>query len=208
MIKKCNVCKKNKNIEDFHYRIKNNQKYYSYKCKNCQSEYMKTYYKSNKSKIKTRTKNFKNQNPEYIKEWREKNIDKVKSQQKIWYESNKENINKKERQKRKIDPAYKIKKNLRRRVNQTITRSYKKDKTIELIGCSIYQLLQYLETKFKDGMTWNNYGKWHIDHIKPCASFDLTDTQQQKECFNYTNLQPLWADDNIRKSDKVFDNEQ
>ena len=165
---------------------------------------MKTYYKSNKSKIKTRTKKFKNQNPEYMKQWRKKNIDKVKSQQKIWYESNKENINKKERQKRKTDPAYKIKKNLRRRVNQVITRNDKSNTTMNLIGCSIYELLQYLEKQFTDGMNWTNYGKWHIDHIIPCASFDLTDPEQQKQCFHYTNLQPLWAEDNLRKGDKIL----
>jgi hypothetical protein len=65
----------------------------------------------------------------------------------------------------------------------------------------VEQLRQHLEAQFTDGMSWDNYGRdgWHIDHIRPCASFDLTDPEQQRQCFHYTNLQPLWAADNIRK---------
>ena len=72
-----------------------------------------------------------------------------------------------------------------------------------LLGCSAEQLRTHLEEKFTDGMSWDNYGYrgWHIDHIRPCASFDLTDPQQQLECFHYTNLQPLWAEDNFKKGD-------
>ncbi|NBQ17559.1 hypothetical protein EBU24_04530 [bacterium] len=78
--------------------------------------------------------------------------------------------------------------------------------TMELLGCSIEELKIYLEKQFVKGMCWNNYGKkgWHIDHILPCASFDLTDPEQQKICFHYTNLQPLWAKDNYKKRDKVI----
>jgi hypothetical protein len=61
-----------------------------------------------------------------------------------------------------------------------------------------------LEKQFTKGMNWKNYGKWHIDHIKPCASFDLSLEHEQKLCFHFTNLQPLWAKDNIRKSDKII----
>ena len=60
----------------------------------------------------------------------------------------------------------------------------------------------YLEGKFTEGMTWENHGKWHIDHIKPCCSFNLEDEEEQKKCFHYTNLQPLWATDNLVKSGK------
>jgi hypothetical protein len=61
--------------------------------------------------------------------------------------------------------------------------------------------MQHLKDHFLPEMNWDNYGAWHIDHIRPCASFDLTDPEQQKQCFHYTNLQPLWAADNIRKAD-------
>lgn len=79
---------------------------------------------------------------------------------------------------------------------------------MELIGCSIEQLLEHLESQFQDGMTWDNYGEWHIDHIKPCAMFDFTKEEDQRECFHYTNLQPLWAEDNLRKSDKYIEEDE
>lgn len=79
-------------------------------------------------------------------------------------------------------------------------RSRNKAKTFDLVSLSVEDLVAYLESKFQDGMTWENYGSdWHIDHIRPCASFDLTDPSQLAECFHYTNLQPLWAYDNLSK---------
>ena len=99
-------------------------------------------------------------------------------------------------------PHLRIKESLSTRLRDCVVR--KRIKTMELLGCSIETCCQHLESKFQPGMTWENYGQhgWHIDHIRPCASFDLTDPEQQRECFHYTNLQPLWAEDNIRKSDK------
>ena len=103
------------------------------------------------------------------------------------------------------DPAFKIKMTLSRRMRGLIKKNG--TKTVDLIGCSIYDLKKHLESKFIDDMSWKNYGRngWHIDHIRPCASFDLTKKKQQKICFHYTNLQPLWEADNIRKGDKVPD---
>ena len=74
---------------------------------------------------------------------------------------------------------------------------------MDLVGCSIPELRKRLTQQFLPGMTWDNYGKWHIDHIRPCASFDLTDPEQQKQCFHYSNLQPLWAADNLRKGASI-----
>jgi hypothetical protein len=104
------------------------------------------------------------------------------------------------------DIDFKLRGVLRARVRAAITRSSgaKSRKTMGLIGCSVPQLRKHLEAQFTEGMTWDNHGEWHIDHIKPCASFDLTDAEQQLECFNYTNLQPLWASDNLSKGAKVL----
>lgn len=74
-----------------------------------------------------------------------------------------------------------------------------------LLGCSAKELRRHLESQFKPWMNWGNYGRWHIDHIQPCASFDLTDPKQQEICFHYTNLQPLEAKKNIRKRAKITD---
>ena len=75
-----------------------------------------------------------------------------------------------------------------------------------LLGCSIEHARKHLESQFREGMKWDNHGKygWHIDHIIPCASFDLTDPEQQKKCFNYKNLQPLWWHENLSKGSKIL----
>lgn len=99
-------------------------------------------------------------------------------------------------------PYILFKNNLRIRIYSALKGKCKSKSTMKLIGCSIENLQKHLELKFQDGMSWANYGKWHVDHIKPCASFDLSNQKQQEECFHYTNLQPLWARDNIIKGAK------
>jgi hypothetical protein len=105
------------------------------------------------------------------------------------------------------DINYRLSVILRGRLWKAISRESKKSSALDLLGCTIEELKIYLEQKFVDGMTWVNYGEWHIDHIKPCCSFDLTDLEQQKLCFHYTNLQPLWAKDNITKNGKFIVND-
>lgn len=137
---------------------------------------------------------------EYISAWREKNQDKTLRYQ----ESRKKERNLKAKERRKVDLNYRLKFVLSSRLRGALNRQsiQKTKKTMELIGCSIDFLRVHLKSKFSDGMTWNNYGKrgWHIDHIVPCAYFDLSDPEEQKKCFHYTNLQPLWAPDNLRKN--------
>ena len=105
-------------------------------------------------------------------------------------------------EKYKLDYNYKLKCLLRGRA-RLITQNIatKSATTLELIGSSVPFVRKWIESQFVDGMSWDNHGEWHIDHIRPCASFDLSDPEQQKECFNYKNLQPLWAEDNLRKGD-------
>lgn len=93
--------------------------------------------------------------------------------------------------------------NLRNRIHCALSRAgaLKQCSMRGLAGCTVDQLREHLQTQFIDGMSWENYGRngWHIDHIRPCASFDLADPGQQRTCFHYSNLQPLWAAENIRK---------
>ena len=74
---------------------------------------------------------------------------------------------------------------------------------MDLVGCDINYLRKHLEKQFEPLMSWDSYGKWHVDHIIPVTKFDLTDPEQQKICFHYTNLQPLWGEENMKKSDKL-----
>ena len=74
--------------------------------------------------------------------------------------------------------------------------------SLSLLGCDWEQLIGHLEAQFADGMSLENYAEWHVDHIRPCASFDLEDPAQQRACFFWANLQPLWATDNLAKSDE------
>jgi len=107
-----------------------------------------------------------------------------------------------ERDRRKNDPEWALKQNASRRIREMLSDGVKKERTTTYLGCSISVLKIHLESQFEEGMTWDNRSEWHIDHRRPCASFDLMDEEQQKMCFHYTNLQPMWAIDNITKGDK------
>ena len=102
------------------------------------------------------------------------------------------------------DPYFRLSNRLRERLRKILRRSgeAKSSSTLEMTGCNWHELRRHFENQFADGMSWENMGEWHIDHIRPCASFDLTDPEQQRQCFHYSNLQPLWASHNQRKSDK------
>lgn len=105
----------------------------------------------------------------------------------------------------KTNPSYQVARNVRERIRFALFAAggIKCAKSMDLLGCSVEYLRGYLEAAFESGMTWENYGTWHIDHIIPCASFDLTNIEAQKECFHYSNLQPLWAEDNLSKGASV-----
>lgn len=205
--KKCSVCLKNLPIENFQFLNKNNPNGVhkigtrSSRCKNCFNFYRKKSWRKRKeNKLKE-------------KEYREKNKKKQSVQNKLWKKKNKERVKKtnsvRSKVRRKTDKSFSIRSNLSRRINHALNNHFKDKKikknikTIQLLGCSVEKLLNHLEKKFSKGMNWDNYGKWEIDHIIPCAKFNLEDPHQQKICFNYKNLQPLWKIDNIKKSDKI-----
>lgn len=99
-----------------------------------------------------------------------------------------------------------IAKNLRTRLYLAVKKSgvTKCGSTFELTGADWPMLSAWLQDKFQSGMNWNNYGKWHVDHKKPCAAFDLTQLEQQRKCFHFTNLQPMWSLENISKGSKIL----
>lgn len=172
------------------------------RCDNCNKEHRKLYLKEREKKTnrkqqnKERLKRFRENNPEKIKEYNKKYRKKIESKQK-----------KKERNKKYYieNLEHKLGNILRYRLWYSLKReSIEKNlSSMTLVGCTKEELIKYIESKFQEGMTWENWSMngWHIDHIRPIASFDLSDPQQLHECFHYTNLQPLWAEDNLKKSD-------
>lgn len=173
-------------------------------------------YKKNSEKINKRRKYLRKKNAKLIKikrhEYYKKNSEKIKKQRKCCYIKNFKKIAlrniKYVTERRKKDPIYYMLSLLRRRMVLAIKyQSTKKStKTIDLLGASKEKVWNHLVSQFKKGMTIENHGRygWHIDHIKPCSSFDLSDPEQQKACFHYTNLQPLWWWENLEKGNKII----
>ena len=172
--------------------------------------YRAKYYKKNREKSLERSKIYqlkhileiKKYRKEYGKNYRLTHKIELKERKKLWHQKNKKNI-KIERKNRFLnDLHFKLSHYLRTRIVRALRGNPKLSTAMNLVGCSIKQLKQHLEKQFKQGMSWDSYGKWHIDHIKPCASFDLSKKSEQCRCFHYTNLQPLWAKDNLEKGNK------
>ena len=148
---------------------------------------------------------------EYSREYYKKNFEKISQQSREWAKKNNKREDIKERRRsytnnyRKI-PTNKIGHTYRHRINVALnSKGLRKRKgKLDFLGCSLEDFKKYLESKFKPGMNWSNYklDGWHVDHIKPVASFDLTNEEDFKKCFHYTNLQPLWAQENLKKRDK------
>ena len=104
----------------------------------------------------------------------------------------------------KTDINYNLKVRLRARIQHALKGVAKSKKTLELLGVPHMDFFKtWIECKFKEGMTWENRHLWHIDHIIPCSSFDLTKPEEQAKCFYYTNLQPLWASENLSKGNRI-----
>ena len=173
------------------------------------AEYMKHFKKENAEKIAAYNKDYAEKNKEKIKAKRRerylKNKQEIKEVSNAWKEKNKNYIREYNRQytakRYNSDPVFKLKLNQRSRV-RVILKNTKSAKTHELLGCSFEELKFHVESLFVDGMNWENMGEWHIDHIMPLAAFDLTKEENQKIAFNYKNLQPLWAIDNLKKGAK------
>ena len=171
------------------------------KIKEYHKEYHKEYCEKNKDKIKQKNKEYREKNKDKIKqqnkEYREKNKDKFKE-----YNKNYKCEHNKNPQKCIICKPYSYLAELQRKRVIHLLNSKKDKKTTEYLGCDKKTLYNHLDKQFKDGMTWENKGEWHIDHIRPCASFNLELEDERMKCFHYTNLQPLWATDNLSKSAK------
>lgn len=164
----------------------------------------KQWYKENKDKHMIIINSFKQANPNYMNKWHQKNPGYKQNYSKNWYENNKEyvqeysqnNLDKsriRDKENYNKNLSYKLAKIIRARIFDSLNRGHKSARTMELLGCSILEFKNHIETQFVNGMSWSNYGKdWEIDHIKPCYSFNLINPEEQKQCFNWSNQRPLW----------------
>ena len=174
----------------------------------------KRWRENNKEKKNETDRLYRLNHPEIVKKWRQVNKEYINKYNEMWYLKNQERrreyrIRNRERarimeRKRLENPLVRMTSTLRTRVGIALRKNQKCTNTMNLVGCSKERLLNHLESQFDDEMNWTNYGKWHVDHINPCKAFNLTEPEEQKKCFNYTNLQPLWAEINLKKNAKIY----
>jgi hypothetical protein len=180
--------KEKKKEYDINYREKNLEK---------SKEIRHKYYKNNKDKIKEYSIENKENKKIYMKIYRENNKLKIK-----------ETTKKYQKNRRQIDPLFKLKTNIRSLIRLSIINNNytKKSKTFEILGCECKEFKQHLERQFKKGMTWENQGEWHLDHIYPVSL--AKDEQELIKLNHYTNFQPMWAVENMSKGNKIIPNTQ
>jgi len=171
-------------------------------------KYQKNYRKIHKEQITKKIKQYQQEHKEDIKKYRQDHIEQKKEYDKKYREEHKielaKYIKNYTKKRMKNDINFRLRKILKTRIYQVLKGINKSARTVELLGCNIEFFREYLQKQFTKGMTWNNYGLWHIDHIRPCSRFDLRKEEEQVKCFNYKNLQPLWAKENILKRDKIL----
>ena len=187
----CNTCYIEKSVSEFHKgKTKDG---YQYKCKECK----KIFAILNREKENLRKKIWAKNNPIKVKETKKKYY--INNKDKELFRNNLYTQNRK-----KIDSIYKLSCISRSRLCEflKIIKITKNNKTFEYVGCTPQFLKKYLENKFTYGMSWDNHGEWHIDHIVPLSS--AKNENDVYKLFHYTNLQPLWAEDNLRKTNKIF----
>ena len=155
----------------------------------------------NKEYISNKSKTWYEENKEhrkvYIKEYREKNVDKIRETKRN-YESNR----------KARDPLYKLISNFRTAIYQVLKEcNVEKNKHyFNILQYTPEDLISHLELQFKDTMSWDNYGEWHVDHILPITYFNIMEMGDKEfmKCWSLDNLQPMWGKENIRKSNKIF----
>lgn len=213
----CNKCKEEKEICDYG-KSGNSKDGLSRICKKCNNERGKQYAKENYEKVLETQRKWRKENQERVRKrsykWVKNNRDKANEMKRNWLSKNpekrkqyRENYkprkNERKKERKETDLIYYLVDRVRSRLRKylLINNITKKNKTFDIVGCTPQFLKEHLETQFKEGMNWENRNKWHIDHITPLSSAK-TEEELYKLC-HYTNLQPLWAEDNLKKSNKI-----
>ena len=215
-MKSCSCCKIEKPFDLFGKDKKTKDGFNCY-CKPCAQQKSRDYTKKNPDKVRKSKLAWSEKNPDYQKEhyqenkeivlervrdYREKNIQEIREKDKIRGQKNKPKRNERMRKRYYSDPIHKLRGTVRTRIGHYLSKDGYH--SVDLIGCSYEFLKEHLEKQFTYGMTWENHGKfgWHVDHKIPLASAK-TEDELYKLC-HYTNLQPLWWDENLRKGDKIL----
>lgn len=168
---------------------------------------LKQWRENNKEKITNYHMEQRDANLERFKQYREENGEKIKLYKKTYQQKpeNKAKRNEKDKQRRKDDETFRIMANIRTRIHNVLKQN-KTDKTDKLLGCNKTQLHSWLSYQLYDDLTWVNYADvWQIDHVVPLAFFDMTDKRHQLLAFNWSNLRPLYADENSSKNDSIVE---
>lgn len=156
-------------------------------------ETLKAWYLKNKVTQDIKSSNYRKENIDAIREYdrkRSKTIERKKAHKEY------------ERKRLAVDPQFRLSKYLRNTIYVALVTAAEHKKAVQFLGCSISQYRKYLESKFKDGMSWDNYGDWHIDHIKPLVDFNLNNKEEFLKASHFSNTQPLWALENFTKRDQ------
>lgn len=208
--KQCRCCLKIISRVSFRKKKTSPDGLYCY-CKPCEND-KKKLYKVDPDKIKKQRKRYydRNKNKVYAKRKEKLETDKNFKKKTVermrhWYDKNKERVIKLKKERRHSDSNLRIAENLRNRTRIAISSGSKSGSAVKDLGCSIKYLKKYLENKFKPGMSWSNYGEWHIDHIMPLSKFNLDDRKEFLQACHYTNLRPLWAKENLQRNNRVDD---
>lgn len=212
----CKECQKNYRHQRYsQHKDEENQKSREWRQEN--KEYLTEWRKNSPIRVKRYTRvslsKHKETNKERLTAWRKKNPEHIREYNKKWSQNNharlREAANRYRKEKYRNDVQFRLAYSLRSRLRIALKNNTKDRKTLDYLGCSLQNLKQSLERKFQPEMSWENYGKggWHIDHIVPLSSFDLSKKDEIRKDCHYTNLQPLWEKDNLRKGKRILDNE-
>lgn len=165
--------------------------------------YWRKYEAANKEKCREKVRRYDRENADKRKAYREAHKDEFAARSAAHEKANHHRRRSRHDERQAVDPEYRIRRALRSRFKQAMRSNYKSTSAVHDLGCTIAELRIHLERKFMPGMDWENYGEWHIDHIRDLVLFDLIDPQQARLASHYTNLQPLWRFENISKGSRA-----
>lgn len=219
MSKICSRCKEEKDLSYFYFNKKANR--YDNPCNPCRTASKKRQREENPEKFKKYQQEYRKKTREsfnqYMVEYRKNNPEKIKLYNQTYYHENNgkekkrlydsqnlERYRTRDRERYNNDIQFRMKKVLRSRVTKVLSGKKKKDSSSKLLGCTSEFYILYLQIQFTENMTWDNYGDyWNIDHVIPCASFDLSEKTNQHKCFHWSNTRPYIKSENESKNDKI-----